>query len=272
MKKKSFIKIENPRKQYIDSLSASHEYSIHNYFPSKNKLKGEKVTIAILDSGKPTHPDIKNIKDCESFISSDVKDNYGHATMISGIINSNNKQALTGIAPKANVIYGKVLNDKGDGDFNALVSGTLWAICKEADIILMALGSEYDYSVLKDAIKKANDYGICVFSSYKNYKDNEIFTPSYPSSYSNVFSVSNIKINTNIKEIKNNSSFYFQDIHYTTTYKNNKYVRIKGSSFSTSLLAGISACFIEEYKKNNINKKDIPSTLKKTLIRKFKTL
>ena len=79
----------------------------------------------------------------------------------------------------------KVVNANGDCSFNAIVAGVLWAIIKQVDIILISLGSQTDYLILHDAIKKAYEQNICIIAASGNKN-----TIEYPASYPEVLSVS----------------------------------------------------------------------------------
>lgn len=268
--KKLPIKIEKNRKKIIENLTSPVKYQIQDYFPGKNKLTGKNVKISILDSGYPNHKDIPSTKECISFIQSKTEDSFGHSTMISSIISGNNEKGIQGIAKNSKLMYGKVVDSKGEGDFNALVAGVLWSIVKEVDIIVIALGSEYNYTILHDAIKKASQHGICVFSAGGNNSKKKNTPEIYPSFYKEVFSTACLtrgEENNNI--IKEKVNLCHPNKSFITAYKNNSYIQASGSSLSTALFAGIAACLIEEYKSKKIVKEKIPQEVYSSLTNKF---
>jgi len=136
-------------------------------FGINSTCTGKGVKIAILDSGYPQHKSIKISGEKASFCEEniDIEDKIGHATMIAGIINANDKKSIVGFAPHASLLYGKIVNNKGICDFNSLVAGILWAIVQEVNIIVMALGTQYDYIVLQEVIKKAINHNILIFAA-----------------------------------------------------------------------------------------------------------
>jgi len=225
-----------------------------------NLCTGKKVKIAILDSGCPRHKDIKVIGGKISFCEENLGsyDSHGHATMISGIINSKNKKAITGLAPNAEIHYGRVVNGKGNCGFNSLVAGILWSIVKGVDIIVVAMGTQYDYVVLKDAVKKARDHGICVFSACGDDNIDKKWQADFPARYENVIStgfMTRNKVQNNI--LRKKIDFNLPNKGLYTTYLDNKYIKVSGSSVSTAFYAGLAAVLIEQYKKEK--KEDIPT-------------
>ncbi len=245
--------IDKKKRKIIDEVPSTIIYS-PSIYGINNKCTGRGIKIAILDSGCTNHKDIKSegnkINFCEDNTS--VDDNNGHSTMISGIIKSNNKKAIIGLAPQTKLLFGKVVNHRGQCSFNSLVAGVLWAIVKEVDIIVIAMGTQYDYRVLHDAIKKARYHGLCIFSA-AGEKDQIDFPAKYKEVFSAGFLTRSKKKNDLLKK---NVDFYLPNKGLYTTHLNNKYVKVSGSSVSTAFFAGLGAVLAEQYKKEK--KKNIP--------------
>jgi major intracellular serine protease len=183
--------------------------------------------------------------------------------MMAGIIKSNNRKSIIGLAPHSKLLFSKVVNHKGECSFNSLVAGVLWSIVKGADIIVIAMGSQYDYRVLHDAVKKAREHDICIFAASGD--EDEL---DFPARYEEVFSAGFLTRSKKKNEIiKKNVDFYLPNKGLYTTYLENKYVRISGSSVSTAFFAGIAAVLVEQYKKEN--KKNISKLVYAELDRIF---
>jgi len=248
-----------PKRNIVDELDEPIVYSPLAY-GIDNRCTGKRVKIAILDSGCPRHKDIKVVGDRISFCEENLGtyDNHGHSTALAGIISSKNKKAITGLAPHAEIQYGRVINNKGMCGFNSLVAGVLWSIVKDVDIIVIALGTQYDYIVLRDAIKKARDYGICVFAASGDAGIDEHWNLDYPARYENVISTGFLKrgkAQNNI--LRRKVDFNLPNRGLYTTYLDNKYIKVTGSSVSAAFYAGLAAVLIEQYKKEK--KADIPT-------------
>ncbi len=254
--------LKNLKKPITYSPSA---YGVDNFYT------GKKVKIAILDSGCPHHKDIKIGGDRISFCEENIgtTDYNGHATMIAGIIAANNKKSIIGIAPHAELMYGRIINNKGICGFNSLVAGVLWATVKEVDIIVIALGTQYDYIVLRDAVKKAIARGICVFAASGDKDIDEKWLIDFPARYENVISTGFLKRGKNQNEIiRKKVDFCLPNRGLYTTYLGNKYIKVSGSSISTAFYAGLAAVLVEQYKKEG--KKDIPTMVYSKLKSIFK--
>lgn len=97
-------------------------------------IKGENITIAVLDSGVVKHPDFGNrLIEFKDFIN-DKKmyyDDEGHGTHVSGIIAGNGNLSnglIKGVAPEACIVSLKVLNYKGMGKEDKVIEGIRWII------------------------------------------------------------------------------------------------------------------------------------------------
>ncbi len=108
---------------------------------------GSGTTVAVLDSGVDAeHPDLVGaVKAQQNFTDSpDVSDHDGHGTHTSSTVagrgvasNGRNK----GVAPGAQLLSGKVLNDSGSGDLSWIIAGMEWAVAEGADVISMSIGT-----------------------------------------------------------------------------------------------------------------------------------
>lgn len=108
---------------------------------------GTGSTVAVLDSGVDAeHPDLVGaVKAQQNFTdSSDVADHDGHGTHTSSTVagrgvasNGRNK----GVAPGAQLLSGKVLNDFGSGELSWIIAGMEWAAAEGADVVSMSIGT-----------------------------------------------------------------------------------------------------------------------------------
>ncbi|MFF9012051.1 S8 family serine peptidase [Streptomyces sp. NPDC014870] len=108
---------------------------------------GKGTKVAVLDTGADAeHPDLKGrIVASENFTDSDTaEDRAGHGTHTistvggSGAASGGKKK---GVAPGAELLNGKVLNDSGSGAASWIIAGMEWAVGQGADVVSMSLGS-----------------------------------------------------------------------------------------------------------------------------------
>ncbi|MFH8797211.1 S8 family peptidase [Streptomyces sp. NPDC017941] len=107
---------------------------------------GTGVKIAVVDTGiDATHPDLagKVVAERNFSRSPDAKDRSGHGTHVaSTAAGTGAKDArFKGVAPGAELINAKVLDDNGVGDDSGIIAGVDWAVSQGADVINMSLGN-----------------------------------------------------------------------------------------------------------------------------------
>ncbi|MEV5988094.1 S8 family serine peptidase [Streptomyces sp. NPDC052051] len=111
-------------------------------------LDGKGTKVAVLDTGvDTTHPDLKNrIGATRSFLTGvdTVTDGHGHGTHVASTVAGTGAASdgrLKGVAPGAELMIGKVLDDAGSGPISGIIAGMEWAVDQGADVVSMSLGS-----------------------------------------------------------------------------------------------------------------------------------
>ncbi|WVU10420.1 S8 family serine peptidase [Natranaerobius thermophilus JW/NM-WN-LF] len=144
-----------------------------------SSLKGAGVNVAILDTGVDyTHSalgegfgDGHKVVDGYDFVNRRryPMDDEGHGTHVAGIIAADGE--FQGIAPKANILAYKVLDEHGEGSTDDILAALDQIVrdrrrgsANAADIINMSFGSRQEYvgSLIADALESAVDEGISV--------------------------------------------------------------------------------------------------------------
>ncbi|WP_031007979.1 S8 family peptidase [Streptomyces sp. NRRL F-5727] len=107
---------------------------------------GTGVRIAVLDTGVDrTHEDLGSrvVGEKNFSASPDAVDRVGHGTHVASIAAGTGARSAgryRGVAPGAEVISGKVLDDEGYGDDSAVLAGMEWAAAEGADVVNLSLG------------------------------------------------------------------------------------------------------------------------------------
>jgi len=108
---------------------------------------GKGTKVAVLDTGADAeHPDLKGrIAAAKNFTdSSTVDDRQGHGTHTISTVGGSGAASgglKKGVAPGAELLNGKVLNDSGSGASSWIIAGMQWAVDNKADVVSMSLGS-----------------------------------------------------------------------------------------------------------------------------------
>ncbi|MEU2662672.1 S8 family serine peptidase [Micromonospora sp. NPDC007220] len=107
---------------------------------------GSGVRVAVLDTGvDPSHPDlVDQVDDKVSFVpGEDTSDVNGHGTHVASTIAGTGAASgggNRGVAPGADLIVGKVLDNGGYGLDSWIIAGMQWAAESGADVVNMSLG------------------------------------------------------------------------------------------------------------------------------------
>ncbi|GAA3568977.1 S8 family peptidase [Kribbella ginsengisoli] len=110
-------------------------------------FEGSGVKVAVLDTGiDANHPDLQGkVKEAEDFSGSPTgpADHFGHGTHVAATIAGTGMGAggtRKGVAPKADLLIGKVLGDDGYGYDSSIIAGMEWAAASGAKVVNMSLG------------------------------------------------------------------------------------------------------------------------------------
>jgi subtilisin family serine protease len=107
---------------------------------------GTGVKVAVLDTGiDASHPDFAgHIAATQSFIPGETAaDGYGHGTHVASIVAGSGAASggqYKGIAPGAQLLIGKVLDNTGTGTDSEIIAGMQWAAAQGAKVANLSLG------------------------------------------------------------------------------------------------------------------------------------
>ncbi|MEU9375907.1 S8 family serine peptidase [Streptomyces sp. NPDC048255] len=107
---------------------------------------GKGTKVAVLDTGTDLeHPDLKGrVAASKNFTDSDTDaDRQGHGTHTISTVGGSGAEsggAKKGVAPGAELLSGKVLDDGGYGLDSWIIAGMEWAVENKADVVSMSLG------------------------------------------------------------------------------------------------------------------------------------
>lgn len=108
---------------------------------------GAGVKVAVLDTGVDlNHPDLQGrVSTTASFVPGQtVDDGHGHGTHVASTVAGSGSASgglEKGVAPKADLLVGKVLGNDGYGDDSWIIAGMEWAAGQGARVVSMSLGS-----------------------------------------------------------------------------------------------------------------------------------
>lgn len=134
---------------------------------------GKNVTVAIIDTGISPHADLiypnNRIVGFKDFVNNETRayDDNGHGTHCAGILAGNgyaSKGKYKGIAPEANILSIKVLDESGNGNTSDILSTVQWIIDNKevykTRIINFSLGAIAQSRERRDPLVKAANHAI----------------------------------------------------------------------------------------------------------------
>lgn len=212
----------------------------------KLETYGNDIKVAVIDSGCFEHEDLKNnLLEGKNYLTgtTDVTDNNGHGTHVSGIIAAEmNDVGIVGVAPKAKIVPLKCFDPSHDTYVEDILDAIYDAVdvygCK---IINMSWGLKNDDPFLQEAIDYADSKDVILIAAVGNYGSTTMY---YPAAYENVIGVSSVGIE------KNKSSFaqYNKSVLVTasgekvkSTYKDGGYQILQGTSQAAPMVSGLAA-------------------------------
>ena len=221
--------------------------------------KGAGVTVAVLDSGIDyTHPELSpNYIGGKDFENGDMDpfDDNGHGTHVAGTIAAADNDvdtSVVGVAPRANLIALKVLDENGSGSFSNVVAALDWLVAYKA-----AHPGEY---VTNHSYGSSLDPGITVFKAFaKAYAAGILHVAAagnngncsgkgggigFPAIYESVIAVTAID-STNTRacfsSVGPDAELAAPGVEVMSTYLNGGYALGTGTSMASPHVAGVAA-------------------------------
>lgn len=210
-----------------------------------SSFTGKGVKIGVVDTGIANHEDLTVAGGAAftSYTSSYLDDN-GHGTHVAGIIGArNNGYGTVGVANEASLYAVKVLGSDGSGYLSDVISGIDWCITNKMDIINLSLGSSTSSTALQQEVDKAYSQGVLVVAAAGNdgTPDGTSDTVNYPAKYGSVIAVSATDSNNQRASFSSTGSTVevaAPGVNIRSTYLNNQYVTMSGTSMATPFVTG----------------------------------
>lgn len=227
--------------------------------------QGERVRVAVIDTGIAfDHPDLKNnIKGGINILKPYLPpyDHNGHGTHVSGTIGAvNNQLGVVGVAPKVNLFAVKAFNKDGTAKLSDIIKAIDWCIEHRMNIINMSFGFNEPNNSFKEAIIKAQQAGILMIAASGNKGTRGRL--EYPAQFDEVVAVSSINEKNEISDFSTigpNVDLTAPGEKITSTWLNNSFRELSGTSMSVAHVTGVAALILSKYP--NMSSEQIKSYL-----------
>jgi len=227
--------------------------------------RGQGVVVAILDTGcQLDHPDLKdriiggrnfttdNNSDPDQF-----NDNNGHGTHVAGTIAAiEDGQGVVGMAPQVSLLILKVLDSSGGGGYQNLIDAIHYALewqgpeGQKVRILSMSLGGEKDDPALHTVIVQATGAGVLVVCAAGNTGQVE---RQFPGGYNEVVGVGAVDLDKKLatfSTMNKEIDVVAPGVNIVSTYPDNRYASLSGTSMATPHIAGAAALIINQCEKD----------------------
>lgn len=228
---------------------------------------GKNVVVAILDTGcNYHHLDLKDrIIGGYNFTNefggdvTNFEDLNGHGTHVAGVIAASlNNLGIVGVAPEVSLLIFKVLDYKGSGTTESLINAINYAVNwkgpnnERVNILSLSLGLSSSKEKLHNAVKQAIANNIAIVVASGNNGDGVFSTNeySYPAGYDEVIAVGATDPHQAIANFTNTNKevdIYAPGVDIESTYINEDYVTLTGTSMAAPHVSGALALLINKY-------------------------
>ena len=227
------------------------------------QTQGEGVRVMVLDTGIDVdHPDFADTFKYGFDISAtphtkNCQDANGHGSNVSSIVAANGQ--VTGVAPKADLFMGKILDDAGRGDSDAIIDGLKYALRIGVDIVSMSLGTHTQPSPqVLEAIREADALGVTIVCAAGNEGrdmagDSVGWPAMYVHSIPNIIVVGAVDANKAVPDWSSKGEEVSVAAPGVSIYgcaPGGKYNTLSGTSQATPFISGVIALMIAHHRKD----------------------
>jgi len=212
-----------------------------------NLSTGAGVTVAVVDTGVDlTHPDLQgHLLPGYDFANDDddPSDDNGHGTRMSGIVAATrgNGIGVVGVAPDAEILPVKVLDDQGYGPYSAVAAGITYAVDHGAKVINLSLVGAAQSSILQAAVDYVTQHNAVLVAAAGNDGSD---LPAYPAAANGAVAVSAIDDSDLHPAFSNYGSwisFAAPGVDVVTTTLGGDYASSSGTSPAAAVGSGVFA-------------------------------
>jgi len=228
------------------------------------ETKGAGIKVAIIDTGAPTHPDVKVVKALDFSGSGNSVDKKGHGSHVAGTIAANGK--IKGVAPEVELYCLKVSKDQGSGiEPQSIANALNWCADNGMDVVNLSLGGPYNESVIEQAAKRCHEKGIVLVAAAGNWGME--FGVLYPARYSTTIATAAVDLDKKHPDwsaVGKELDVAAAGVQVWSTWLNDTYALLDGTSMATPHITGAVA-LIQAKAKIRYGRKLTPDQIKMLL-------
>ena len=204
---------------------------------------GERVTVAVLDTGILAHPTFAEGQITHLDLVGDGQGFHSHGTSVASLIGGQNPQA-PGVAPAAKILDVRVANAEGYSVSSTLAQGIIAAADRGAQVINISLGGYGDSAILGQAVAYAFQKGAVVVAAAGNDAYGQL---AIPAAYERVLSVGSVDADNRQAYFSNAGAgldFAAPGVGVISAWGTDKVAVVSGTSQSSALVAAAAATYL----------------------------
>lgn len=208
------------------------------------RTRGAGVTVAVLDTGWATHPDL----DANVTAREGEQDVNGHGTHVAGIVGAiDNNCGVVGVAPGCRLLLLQVL----PGNALSIAAGLRRAQVLGADVVNMSIGAYEDAPELAEAVREVSAAGVVLVAA----AGNDPSRVCYPAAYKEVIAASALNADGSRASfaplVENHVAL--PGVNILSTWTGSQYACLSGTSQAAPLLSGSIALMLALLKPEKTN-------------------
>ena len=232
-------------------------------------LDGSGVTLCVMDTGVSPHLDLSVPRErIVHFVdmineSAEPYDDNGHGTFVAGVAAGNGNASArktAGVAPKANIVGVKVIDDSGESGTFKILDGMQWLFDNfrryDVRVVCMSFGAEpLEYAdPLKIGVEMLARSGLIVVCASGNSGEGSLKSPAISTE---VISVGAVDKNLNVASFSSRGYYggayrpdvYSQGVDVAGIQVGGTYGKMSGTSVSAPYVAGACCLLCQKYRK-----------------------
>ena len=232
-------------------------------------LNGSGVTLCVMDTGVSPHLDLSVPRErIVHFVdmineSAEPYDDNGHGTFVAGVAAGNGNASArktAGVAPKANIVGVKVIDDSGESGTFKILDGMQWLFDNfrryDVRVVCMSFGAEpLEYAdPLKIGVEMLARSGLIVVCASGNSGAGSLKSPAISTE---VISVGAVDKNLNVASFSSRGYYggayrpdvYSQGVDVAGIQVGGTYGKMSGTSVSAPYVAGACCLLCQKYRK-----------------------
>lgn len=262
---------------FINRVGANHSSQLSGNGTGSLAARTD-INVFVVDTGIAVHSDL-NIVGGRNFTTSDPNtwtDGNGHGTHVAGIIGAqDNAYGIVGAAPGVRLWAIKVLNSSGSGTISTIITGLNWILANRGikwtgrGIVNLSLGGGIS-PVLDSAVNTLINNGIVVCVAAGNRGINA--ANASPARVANSITVGATGPISSYNTLASFSNYgpvvdiLAPGTNIYSTYLNNGYATLSGTSMSCPVVSGISALVINAYPLSGDNTIAFPTNVRSIIV------